>query len=171
MKRSPRSTVLLIIVNASTWLAIHVFFAWGLTRLPLRLFDPAGFVCRPRRWERNGEWYERVLRVKRWKNLLPDGALLFAGGFPKGKISGRDPVYLRRFIGETCRGESVHWLVIAASPLFFLWNPLSGGLINILYACMANMPCIASLRYNRLHLLKILTRYAERPEGKNSYGN
>ncbi len=160
MTRSSRSPGVMIAVNAVAWLVIHMAFAWGVTRLPLRLFNAHGLLFRPRRWERGGDRYENALHVKRWKDLLPDGALLFAGGFAKGKIAGNGPAYLERYARETCRGESAHWLVVAISPVFFLWNPVWAGVVNFVYACIANVPCIVALRYNRLQLLRILARHS-----------
>jgi glycosyl-4,4'-diaponeurosporenoate acyltransferase len=150
-------------VNAVAWLGIHLGLAWAVTRMPLGWFDPRGFPFRRHRWERGGVWYDRVLHIKRWKGLLPDGALLFARGFAKGRILGRDPAYLERYIRETCRGETVHWLVALLSPLFFLWNPRRAGIINVVYGCLANLPCVFAMRYNRLHLQRILTRYPKNP--------
>jgi glycosyl-4,4'-diaponeurosporenoate acyltransferase len=162
MRVKRRSVAVAATINALAWLTVHLGVAWGLTRLPRGLFRPDGCICRARGWEREGRWYERVLRIKRWKNLLPDGALLFAGAFPKGKVRGGDRAYLERFVDETCRGEWVHWVVILFSPLFFLWNPRWAGVVNVLYGCVANLPCIFALRYNRLHLRGILARYEKR---------
>jgi Glycosyl-4,4'-diaponeurosporenoate acyltransferase len=35
---------------------------------------------------------------------------------------------LERFAAETRRAELAHWLILAASPWFFLWNPWWLGL-------------------------------------------
>jgi glycosyl-4,4'-diaponeurosporenoate acyltransferase len=142
----------LIALNAGAWLVIHLGAAWAGTRLPVRLFRPSAPCFRIRPWERRGRVYDRVLRVKAWKDRLPDGASWFSGGFPKRRLLSRDPQYLRRFLQETCRGEAVHWAVLALFPLFFLWNPWWAGLINLAYALLANLPCIVTQRYNRARM-------------------
>lgn len=146
----------LVVVNILAWLGIHLGVAWAGTRLPIRLFSPRHWIYRPRRWERGGRVYERCLGVKRWKDRLPDGAALFAGGFRKAGLEVASTEYLQRFERETCRGEMVHWAVLASSGLFFLWNPWWAGLIMIAYAVAANLPCILVQRYNRVRLARAI---------------
>jgi glycosyl-4,4'-diaponeurosporenoate acyltransferase len=169
MKRHSQSAGIMIAANAVAWVAIHMALAWAVTRLPLRLFDARGWLFQARRWEHDGDTYESVFHVQRWKSLLPDGALLFVGGFAKGKIARGDQAYLERFVRETCRGESAHWLATASSTLFFFWNPLWAGIINVFYGCLGNVPCIIALRYNRLQLLGILARHFPPTRRDNAY--
>jgi glycosyl-4,4'-diaponeurosporenoate acyltransferase len=65
---------------------------------------------------------------------------------------------LRRFVLETRRGETCHWLAILFTPLFLLWNPWWGFAVNLAYALLANVPCIVAQRYNRARLLALLSR-------------
>lgn len=148
----------LVIINILGWLFIHISFAWAGTQLPATLFQPHGWICRIRAWEGRGHIYDRLFRVRNWKDKLPDGAALFRGGFEKKSLQTRDPAYLDRFIVETCRGEIVHWTVFAAAFLFFLWNPPWAGGVMVAYGIAANLPCIIALRYNRIRLLRIAGR-------------
>lgn len=150
------SVPVLIAVNVMAWLAIHLGLAWLGTRLPAGLFDPASWPYRSRTWERGGRLYQRLFAVRSWKGLLPDGAAMFAGGFPKASLREMSEEYLRRFIVETCRGEAVHWAVLLCSPLFFLWNPRWAGLVMVAYGLAANLPCIIVQRYNRARLRRLL---------------
>jgi hypothetical protein len=50
---------------------------------------------------------------------------------------------------------------IASAPVFFLWNPWWGDLIIVLYALVANLPCILVQRYNRFRLQKLRVRERE----------
>jgi glycosyl-4,4'-diaponeurosporenoate acyltransferase len=147
---------LLVAANVAAWLLIHMGFAWAGTRLPCRLFKAERGLFRIRGFERQGALYERTFRIRSWKDLLPDGARLFEGGFPKGRLARRDADYLRRFVLETRRGETVHWAVFLASGLFFLWNPANIAVWMILYAALANFPCILAQRYNRARLERLL---------------
>lgn len=126
------------------------------TRLFSRLVDPTAWPFRSRRWENNGEWYERVVRIRKRKLLLPDGADVIAGGFAEKRIAERNTAYFERFARETCRAEAVHWISVTAAPLFSLWNTRLGTVINCLFAIAANLPCIAAQRYNRPHLRRII---------------
>jgi len=141
-----------VTVDVLAWLVIHLGVACGMTRLPAARFSPHGRLLRIRRWERDGRLYETVFRVRAWKDLLPDGAALFRGGFRKRTLRSSSPDYLARFVRETCRGELTHWIVLCCAPLFFLWNPWWVGLIMIAYASVANLPCVLVQRYNRIRL-------------------
>ncbi len=144
----------IILLNVGGWLAIQMGLAWGFTRLPVEWFN----VGRTPAWERGGRFYEVVLRIKVWKDRLPDAARWFGGGFAKGTLAGKDRDYLRRFIRETWRGELCHWFAIGFAPVFFLWNPWWGDCIIVAYALAANLPCILVQRYNRLRLGRLLDR-------------
>ena len=65
---------------------------------------------------------------------------------------------LGRYLVETRRGELAHWAIMAAAPLFLLWNPWTIWLLMVAYAVVANLPCIVIQRYNRARLLRILKR-------------
>jgi glycosyl-4,4'-diaponeurosporenoate acyltransferase len=156
----------LVVVNVLAWLVIHLGVAWAGTRLPIRLFSSRQWLYRARGWERCGRVYERHLGVKRWKDRLPDGAALFSGGFRKAGMEGAALEHLQRFERETCRGEAVHWAVLASSGFFFLWNPWWAGLLMIVYAVAANLPCILIQRYNRVRLARAINARS----GKGSTG-
>jgi len=146
----------LVVANVLGWLAIHMAVAWAGTRIPDRIFNPRQWWWRTRRFERNGRLYERAFSIRAWKDRLPDGAALFRGGFKKARLATRDATYLERFVRETCRGEAVHWVVLASSALFFIWNPWWAGLLMVGYAVAVNIPCIFAQRYNRIRLARVL---------------
>ena len=138
-------------LNAGGWLCLQLGLAWLFLRLPAHWFN-----WRNARMNRaNRQLYERFLLIKRWKDWLPDGARWFSHGFSKRALANKHPEYLRRFVCETRRGEICHWLAIACVPLFGLWNPGWGLLVNAAYALLANLPCILVQRYNRARLLRL----------------
>lgn len=149
------TVVQLVAVNVFAWLFIHLAVPYVVTLLPASRFDPGRALYRAGSWERGGAIYERLFAVRRWKDLLPDGAALFRTGFRKKRLLSSDPAHLERFIRETCRGEAAHWIVFACAGLFFLWNPWRIGLIMIAYAALANLPCILVQRYNRIRLIRL----------------
>ena len=145
-------------LDVLVWLAIHLGMSYLAWRMPAERFLSDGWLYRERRFERGGALYFRLLGIRRWKGLLPDGGGLFAGGFEKRHLRSVDPAYLGRFLLETRRAELTHYLAMAPAPLFFLWNPWPVGVFMLLYALAANLPCIAAQRYNRARLRRVLGR-------------
>ena len=144
----------IVALNVGGWLVIQMGFAWVFTRMPVAWFNP-GRACG---WERDGQFYERAFCIKSWKDRLPDAARWFGGGFAKGSLARRDHGYLQQFIRETWRSELCHWAAIACAPVFFLWNPWWGDVINVTYALAANLPCILVQRYNRARFQRLSAR-------------
>lgn len=144
-----------VVLNVALWPVIQLGLAWAALRLPASwLGTPAGFS------RESPEFYERWLRVKRWKDRLPDGAAWVGGKFGKGRLRSSDPVYLEAFILETWRGEICHGCAFLFVPLFFLWNPWWGDCVIVAYAVLANLPCLIAQRYNRLRLRRLLEKSA-----------
>ena len=147
-----------LLLNAAVWVVVHVSTGYVVHRMSARRFARDTWLTRPRRFERGGRLYVDVFRIKRWKHLLPEAGGLYAGGFDKRRLTSRSGEYLATYLGETRRAELGHWLAAAAAPVFFLWNPLRGGVMMVLYALVANGPCVLSQRYNRLRLQRIADR-------------
>jgi glycosyl-4,4'-diaponeurosporenoate acyltransferase len=142
----------IIVLNCVGWPLIQLGLAWLFTRLPVDWFHPVGFGT-----GKYESWMlEQVFRIKFWKDKLPDAAGWFGGGFAKRRLAGKDADYLRRFIQETWRGELCHWSALAFVPVFFLWNPWWADVVIVVYALMANLPCILAQRYNRIRLRRVL---------------
>lgn len=146
------------IINVVLWLVIHLSIAYIATSLPERLINVNSKLYNEIKWEKGGKIYDDLFRIRRWKELLPDGSALFKKGFRKKRMVSMNKEYVERFILEICRAELTHWIVILFSPLFFIWNPWWAGLIMIVYAFAANMPCILAQRYNRIRFRKMLEK-------------
>lgn len=144
-----------IALNLITWPLIQLGLAWWFTRLPHSCFS----VRRCWNWEADGRFYEKFLRIKSWKDHLPDGSAWFGEGFAKANLTSRDRAYLERFNRETWRGELCHWVAIGFTPLFFLWNPWWADLVMLAYAFGGNLPCILAQRYNRARINRLLARF------------
>ncbi|MHA6482448.1 glycosyl-4,4'-diaponeurosporenoate acyltransferase CrtO family protein [Paenibacillus sp. strain BS8-2] len=149
------------LANAGGWLMIQLGLSYLFTRLPAHWFEPElgrssnGTRTRPDVTDAEFRFYERTLRIRFWKDKLPDGGGLFKGGFAKKRLQSRTPQYLGKFAAETRRGEWNHWCAMLPAPLFFMWNEYLIGWIMILYAFVINAPFIAVLRYNRYRLQHI----------------
>lgn len=150
-----------ILIDFIAWLVIHLGIA-GLTfHLPDHLFEQDGVLFRCRQWERSGEIWQDLFRVRSWKHRLPDGAAIIRRGFEKKHLYSIDRAYLEAFVRESRRAEWTHWSVLPFSLLFFLWNPPAVGWFMILYALLTNAPCVIAQRYNRPRFQRILTKYRQ----------
>src|SRR5688500_17267505 len=108
--------------NVVGWAAAHAGTGYAAHRIHRRRLAHDGTVLRVRGWEVH---VHRALRVRHWKDRLPEAGALFPGGLSKRHLSGG----VERFAQETRRAERAHWWALAAVPVFSLWNPVSGVLL------------------------------------------
>lgn len=147
-----------IVVSSLAWVLIGLATGWHFHRQPAEKYARDNWVTRPRRFEHGGRWYQRRLRIRSWKDKLPEKGDLFRGGFSKRHLVDRSTPHLERFVVETRRAEMVHWSNLAAGPVFLIWcPPLLGGCM-IVFGVVAHLPFITIQRYNRERLLAILAR-------------
>ena len=146
-----------IIIDIIAWFIIHMVVVHIMLRLPGKHFRYSSWLYKERDWEKKGQIYQKIFKIKKWKKYLPDGAEVSKDkGFPKKHLKEKSVEYLSKFRRETCRAELTHWIIILFAPLFFLWNPFFVGWIMILYASMENIPLIMTQRYNRYRLNRVL---------------
>ncbi len=153
----------LIFLNISSWVVIHLGVSYLCLKIPLGKFNYNNWLFKIKSFESHGKIYEKIFKIKKWKDKVPDGAKIFKKGFPKKKLEQKkleqtNKKYFNTFMLETCRGEITHWLQILPVWIFFLWNPWWSGIIMIVYAFLVNLPCIMLQRYNRARLLRILDK-------------
>ncbi|MFQ6539684.1 MULTISPECIES: hypothetical protein [Aphanothece] len=155
------------------WLAWSVLVGGLANRVPARVLAgnpalpgrPRGRCSRQERLRR----FEQQLAIRAWKGWLPDAGGALPGGIPKARLVGRDRDGLERLVVETRRAELVHlalwpfWLVTA------LWLPPLGVVINLVFATLFNLPCIALQRYNRLRLERLLERWDGTPQAGGDF--
>ena len=148
-----------IVIDFIVWFIIHIGVVAVMVRIPTSHFDPNHWLYGGRRWEREGNVYQEVFGIKKWKQHLPDGARVLGRlGFPKKQLNNTSPEYLEAFLIETCRAELTHWILILFAPFFFLWNRPGVGLFMIFYALLENVPFIIAQRYNRYRFRRLLER-------------
>jgi glycosyl-4,4'-diaponeurosporenoate acyltransferase len=94
-------------INATVWLVVAFGAGWWYRRSPVERFDDQGPVLRLRGFEVAGKWYERRLRIKRWKSHLPETGGRH-GGMSKRQLPGHRRADLERFAAECRRGEKTH---------------------------------------------------------------
>ena len=137
------------------WPLIQVSIAFLGNKFSNKHFDPGSWWLKTRKWEQNGDFYDRLFKIRKWKHLLPDGAKTHKGGFTKGHLKSCNPDYLKAFVAETGRAEIFHWLQILPFWIFGLWGPFFVIWIMLAYALIVNLPCIIAQRYNRPRLVRI----------------
>ncbi|MEJ5253956.1 MAG: hypothetical protein WHS89_01280 [Acidimicrobiales bacterium] len=164
MRPAQLSVGWLVLIDSLVWLGASLLVGLLAHRTPLAWLGRDHLLTRLRRFECDGRWYERQLHIKRWKDRLPEAGDFFAGGFSKRSLPSSDPAVLRRFVAETRRAELTHWALLALGPVFFLWNPWWLALAMVLYAIVANVPCLLVQRYNRARLERVLRRSPGVPE-------
>jgi glycosyl-4,4'-diaponeurosporenoate acyltransferase len=130
--------------------------------LPRGRFDYDAFPYRAFKWEKGGAIYEKI-RVRAWKDRLPDMSRIIPKMVKKKASLARDERAMERLVQETCVAEFVHWLlIIIASPIIGVKvGGLLGAIVAVLYA-LGNMLFVIIQRYNRPRLREILRRMEER---------
>ena len=147
-----------------TWLMILSYILlWPLFQVSISLignkisdknFDHNRFWLKTRKWEQDGLFYIKVFKINKWKHLLPDGAKAHKKGFQKKNMQSYDTEYMKAFIAETGRAETIHWFQIIPFWVFGLWSPPFVIWVMLGYALLVNLPCILAQRYNRPRLVK-----------------
>ncbi len=144
-------------LDAGVWLAWSALVGWWAARLTPATLDRDTWLTRLRPWEADGRVYRRV-GIRRWKGLLPDAGRFGGGRRKQLGHRRRDPAEWRALMAETRRAERVHWYIPVALVALVGWN--SGVLLAamIVYAVVANVPCIVTQRYNRARFSGLLAR-------------
>ncbi|MDR1540709.1 MAG: hypothetical protein LBU32_22445 [Clostridiales bacterium] len=141
-------------------LILFLFFSISNTiaslALPLKWLNPRNRIFRSRAWEKGGAIYQKLFRVKKWKNSLPELGDFFKSIFYKKKIQRFDNEYLEIYVIESCRAELTHESIIAASFLFAIWAEASVFLTVIYISLLLNIPFIMIQRYNRPRILRMI---------------
>ncbi len=153
---------LMIISYFVGWSIIQLLVALSINKLDDKYFNPDNFWLKTRKGELT--FYRDVLKIKKWKHYLPDGARASKKGFRKKNLSSFQTDYLETFIFETGKAEIMHWLQIVPFFIFGLWSPPFVVWIMLAYALIVNLPCIITQRYNRPRLVKIY-----KAKGKQSF--
>ena len=145
-----------VVVSSAVWAVIGVGSGWFVSRIPVARLSHDSWLTRPRRFEDRGRVYERRLRVRRWKDRLPEAGGVFRGGVSKRHLGGSSDAALERFAAETRRAELVHWVNACAGPLFLIWCPWGLGLVMIAFGLVAHLPFVVIQRSNRARIERVL---------------
>ncbi|MBO5453914.1 MAG: hypothetical protein J6A69_08150 [Clostridia bacterium] len=125
--------------------------------IPSCVFDIKGWR-KIFKFEKNGAFYEYYLKITLWKDLIPQFSKMFHFGYKKDKIPVKDLTHYETFVVETIRAEITHILLIIFSPLYYTAIPFGWATFAVVASVIANTPCIAIQRYNRIRIMKIISR-------------
>ena len=153
-----------IIFDILVWICFHLGIGYRYSQLPIERFDPRDRKYLPRKWEKNGEIYQRLFKVKAWKSIIPSGAKMYKGAFEVKRLPKVTPAYLKLWIKESCRAESCHWVMMLPGGLFFLWNTVEVGWWMVIYAVLNNLVPIIMQRYNRPRIQKLLAKVEKKQQ-------
>lgn len=136
--------------TAVVWVVSGAVIGWCYARRPWQEMTSPGVFTALRSWDQRHA-YERVLRVRAWKDALPEAGTWF-GGISKKRLPGADDGGLRRFAAESLRAERVHLAYTATVLTTLAWTRGWWMLVTVMFAVMVNVPCIVVARYNRVRL-------------------
>lgn len=140
---------------AAGWLSWSLLVGTLANKLPTGWLA-AEYWLWQRPWRESIGGFERRLAIRRWKNWLPDAGNVLPQGVAKAALVSRNRCDLERLVRETRRAELVHLLLWPFWIATARWMTLPGVVLNMLFACGFNLPCIWVQRYNRLRLLVLL---------------
>jgi glycosyl-4,4'-diaponeurosporenoate acyltransferase len=150
------SNTMSILISAVVWPAWGFLTGWWYRRKSSSVISRDRWHLRPRHFESDGQWYDSRLRIRSWKDHLPETGGWF--GLSKRQLPGMSTDELERFALECRRGEMTHWAVLFATPAFAVWNSGWALLLVTITGVMASVPFIAVLRFNRLRIERIIDR-------------
>lgn len=147
-----------VAISVVVWAAVSGCVGWWATTWPRERLERAGPFTTLRAWEEDGTSWNRVLGVRRWKDLLPEAGGFFSRGVSKRHLGSGSTADLAAFRRETIRAERVHWLILASTPVQFIWCRPAIAAGMVVFGIAFNVPFIIVQRFNRGRVDRILSR-------------
>jgi glycosyl-4,4'-diaponeurosporenoate acyltransferase len=155
-------------LDVIAWVIIHLSIGYWSSRIPISWFNPKKPLYLTYAWEKSGEIYQTLFRVRSWKKFIPNGSALYPDGFSIKNLKSFSPEYVERWLRESCRAEFCHWMMIFPGFLFFLWNSVEGAWWMVFYAVFNNFFPIVLQRFNRPRIRRILAQ-VQRLSSQNQF--
>ena len=147
-----------VLTCAAAWFAWSMLVGMLANCLPQAALLRDNGLTRRHTWEQRHR-YEQLLLIRSWKGRLPDAGQALPGGIGKSALVRREQRALEQLMMETRRAELVHWALWPFWLVTSLWLPPLGVVLNLMFATLFNVPCLAVQRYNRLRLQNTLKRF------------
>ncbi|MFZ3070668.1 MAG: hypothetical protein WA110_06065 [Anaerolineaceae bacterium] len=146
------------IVDILVWVFFHLSIGSWSSRLPVESFNYDSRFYLSKTWEKGGEIYQKLFKVRSWKKFIPSGAALYKEAYEIKHLTEFSVENVRIWLKESCRSEFCHWIMILPGFLFSLWNNVGMEWVMIAYAVLNNAVPIIMQRYNRPRVRKLLTK-------------
>lgn len=160
---------LMVVKNSVAWLFFHMMISFLGLQIPDAFLDRKKTWFESKPWEKEGRFWQKRLKIRVWKDFLPDSSSFLKGSYDQTRLHSSDSEKIQTFIRETKRAELVHWVSMCPALLFFLWNPPWAGWIMVLYAICANIPFILVQRFNRPRLERLYEKQRINDEKQTNY--
>ncbi len=147
----------MVALDAVVWLVAGVVVGRFQARRSLEALAKPGPLTRLTKWELAGSPLHRWTKVDLWKDRLPDAGTWF-GGLTKKRLPSDGEGGWQRFAAESLRAERTHWAMFAVLPLLATWNPPALFVANVVFAVVANVPCMIIARHNRARVVRLTQR-------------
>ncbi|WP_201715096.1 glycosyl-4,4'-diaponeurosporenoate acyltransferase CrtO family protein [Rossellomorea arthrocnemi] len=144
-----------LMLNIFGWISVHLSISFMTSTLSDNILLKSIVLFQPLKCESDGNLYT-LLKIKVWKNLLPDAGGWFRSGVKKNEIGLSSYIGRQTFLRELNRAEISHWLQMLPAPLFFILNSGTLSWTMFLYGIFFNLPLILVQRYNRIRLLSLI---------------
>lgn len=142
-----------LIINIMIGCAWHFITFIICISVDTSFFDSAKKQYRPRKWERGGKFYSDILKINKWKDLVPQH--IGKDGFSKEHIDDVSVEYLDEFIMETCRSEWNHTTNCILTVVLFIINDIIMASVLSVIVFICNVPFLLIQRYNRFRLERL----------------
>lgn len=145
------------------WLIASTITTFLNRTLPDRFISKYSSIIFRRRI--NPQFYEKRLKVKAWKDRMPEMSSYDKTVFDKSSLRSMNDAYLNKYLTELDKGLFAH-----SFPLVFLLpiaNTISNDTViiaNAVLLSMMHMPFLVILRYNQGRMLKLLELKRKREE-------
>lgn len=151
--------IIRIVAISLTWIGIQLLSGWIAHHLTTNHLHNLKPLFKTMAGEKGGAIYQRLFRIKAWKDKLPEAGAFFAGGVAKNHLGRSDKDTITGFYFETIRAEFSHWLPFWFSWTFFLWNTPDIAVWMPPIGLLGNLPFILIQRYNRARTEILVDRY------------
>lgn len=157
-----------VIADVFIWIALHLIIGYWSTRIPISRFNPDSRLFRTKKWELDGEIYQKLFRIRSWKNFLFSGASFYRDAYEVKHLGNSEIDNLRLWLSESCRSEFCHLLMIPPGFLFYLWNSPDVAHLMVAYAVLNNAVPIIAQRYNRPRVRKLIRTMERRKKNQTA---
>jgi len=161
---SPKVTIIIFIL---LWPLLQLSISFLCILVNDKHFNYRSFFYKTGSWENNGEIYNKVFMIRKWKKFLPDGGAIMKG-YKKKHLDNMSKENLEKYLIESCRAELQHWLSIFPFWIFGFFAPARVLIYMLIYAVAVNLPCIIAQRYNRPRIVKLLIKMEHRANIKKN---